>query len=343
MRTGSCCGASATRSSRFRAARSWFTPRPTRIRGSTRRAACRSSWPISRAAVSAAWRTGWSASPRRSPAAPRSRPASGSSRTRCGSSSSASSALPCRPTTCTGGRPLCSCRRTSWSGGLGEPDRPLVPVLVGPTGVGKTAVAAALGDRAPITVISADARQVYRGLDIGTAKPPRELQRRVPHLGLDLVEPGERYSAGRFARDATGWLASVRAGGREPVVVGGTGFYVRALAEGLFREPPLDAARRERLRTWGEQLPVTRLAHWAARLDRPVAGGPRQRAARAIEVALLSGRTLSWGQREARETGIMRPGDIHLTRPRDALHPRIGERGDQVLRAGPVAAVRGRL
>jgi len=221
---------------------------------------------------------------------------------------------------------------------LGEPDRPLVPVLVGPTGVGKTAVAAALGARALITVISADARQVYRGLDLGTAKPPRELQARIPHLGLDLIEPGERYSAGRFARDAAGWLARVRTDGREPVVVGGTGFYVRALAEGLFREPPLDPARRERLRTWGERLPVTRLAHWAARLDRRFAGGGRQRAARAIEVALLTGRALSWWQREARETGIMRPWYIQL--PRDALHRRITERVDRMLAAGLVAEVR---
>src|SRR5437879_5872782 len=264
------------RSSRSRAARWSFTRRPTRIRGSTRRAACRSSWLISRAAALAVWRTGWSALRRPSPAAPRSRPASGSSRTRCGSSSCASSAPPCRPTTCTGGRRSCNCRRTSWSGGLGEPDRPLVPVLVGPTGVGKTAVAAALGARALITVISADARQVYRGLDLGTAKPPRELQARVPHLGLDLIEPGERYSAGRFARDAAGWLASVRTDGREPVVVGGTGFYVRALAEGLFREPPLDPTRRERLRTWGERLPVTRLAHWAAPLGRRLPDGRRR-------------------------------------------------------------------
>src|SRR2546427_12022898 len=140
---------------------------------------------------------------------------------------------------------------------------PLVPVLVGPTGVGKTAVAVELATFRPITVISADARQVYRRLDIGTAKPAPDVRAQVPHLGLDLIEPGERYSAGRFARDAAAWLASVRADGREPVVVGGTGFYVRALAEGLFREPPLDPVRRERLRTWGERLPVTRLAHCA--------------------------------------------------------------------------------
>jgi tRNA dimethylallyltransferase len=226
---------------------------------------------------------------------------------------------------------------------LGGADRPLVPVLVGPTGVGKTAVALAWGTREPVTVIGADARQVYRQLDIGTAKPDRAELARVPHLGIDLIEPGERYSAGRFAHDALTWLAAAQAAGRQPLVVGGTGLYVRALAEGLFREPPLDAPRRERLRTWAAALAPARLAHWAARLDRGFAGGGRQRAARALEVALLTGRSLSWWQREARETGVMRPWYIHLTLPRDTLHRRIAERVDRMLAAGLVAEVRGVL
>lgn len=226
---------------------------------------------------------------------------------------------------------------------MGEHSRPLVVVLVGPTGVGKTAVAAEIAKLRPITVISADARQVYRHLDIGTAKPPPALQAVVPHLGLDLIEPGTRYSAGRFAREAAIWLEAVRAAGREPLVVGGTGFYVRALAEGLFQEPPLDAARRESLRAWAARLPAARLAHWAARLDRGFAGGGRQRGARAIEVALLTGRALSWWQREARATGAMRPWYIHLTLPRDALQRRIAARVDGMLAAGLVAEVRGQL
>jgi len=217
---------------------------------------------------------------------------------------------------------------------------PLVPVIVGPTGVGKTAVAAAWSGLEPITVVSADARQAYRGLDIGTAKPSGALLARVPHVGLDVVEPGERYSAGRFARDAAAWLAEIRTAGRQPVVVGGTGFYVRALAEGLFHEPPIDAGRRERLRAWTARLPVTRLAHWAARLDRRFAGGGRQRAARAIEVALLTGRGLSWWQEHARATGSMRAWYIHLTLPRDALERRIADRVDAMLGAGLVDEVR---
>jgi tRNA dimethylallyltransferase len=217
--------------------------------------------------------------------------------------------------------------------------RPLVPVLVGPTGVGKTAVALELGRRTPVTVISADARQVYRHLEIGTAKPGPELLAELPHLGIDLIAPGERYSAGRFAQDAAAWLEEIRSAGRWPLVVGGTGFYVRALAEGLFREPPLDVARREPLRVWTARLPAARAAHWAVRLDRHFAAGGRQRAARAIEIALLTGRPLSWWQREARETGKMRPWYIHLTLPREALARRIAERTDRMLGAGLVEEV----
>jgi len=215
--------------------------------------------------------------------------------------------------------------------------------LVGPTAVGKTAVAVALAALTPITVISADARQVYRGLDIGTAKPERDILARVPHVGLDLVDPGERYSAGQFARDAAGWLEEIRAAGRLPLVVGGTGFYVRALADGLFKEPPLEPGRRERLRGWTERLPAPELARFAGRLDTRFQPGGRQRASRAIEVALLTGQSLSWWQREARETGAMRPWYIHLTLPREALRARIAARVDAMLAAGLVDEVRGVL
>jgi tRNA dimethylallyltransferase len=231
---------------------------------------------------------------------------------------------------------------------LGGPDSPfltpdsrlLTPVIIGPTGVGKTAVAVALAALTPITVISADARQVYRGLDIGTAKPDARTLARVPHQGLDLIDPGERYSAGRFAREAAEWLAEIRAGGTDPVVVGGTGLYIRALAEGLFHEPPFDPERRQRLRAWSESLEGPALARWAGRLDPAFPGGGRQRAARAIEVALLTGHALSWWQREARASGALRPWYIHLTLPREMLHRRLADRVDAMLRAGFVQEVR---
>jgi tRNA dimethylallyltransferase len=216
----------------------------------------------------------------------------------------------------------------------------LVPILVGPTAVGKTAVTEALAAHWPLAIISADSRQVYHGLDIGTAKPPAELRARVPHYGLDLVEPGQRYSAGRFAADAVGWLAGIGPD-RMPLVVGGTGFYVRALVDGLFHEPPMDPERRERLRATLADLPT--VAAWAVRLDPGYSGGGRQRAARAIEVALLSGRPLSWWQAHARAHGVITPWYVRLTVPRAVLRQRITERAEAMLAAGLVAEVQALL
>ncbi len=218
--------------------------------------------------------------------------------------------------------------------------KPVVLVLVGPTTVGKTAVVCALAEHWPVTVISADSRQVYRGLDIGTAKPTADILERVPHVGLDIVSPGDRYSAGRFARDATRWLSEIGSS-RRPVVAGGTGFYVRALADGLFREPPIDADAREKFRVWAAEADA--LGAWAARLDPEYRGGGRQRASRTVEVALLTGKPLSTWQREAKAGGAMNPWYVRLTAPRRFLHARIERRVDAMLRAGWVAEVQGVL
>ncbi|HEU5040002.1 MAG TPA: tRNA (adenosine(37)-N6)-dimethylallyltransferase MiaA [Gemmatimonadales bacterium] len=212
-------------------------------------------------------------------------------------------------------------------------------MIVGPTAVGKTAVALALATHWPLEVISADSRQVYRRLDIGTAKPTRRERARLPHHGLDVVEPGARYSAGHFARDAEGWLRDIRHRGRLPVVVGGTGLYVRALAEGLFREPPIDPARRRRLDAFTARLEPLELLRWAGRLDPGFQGGGRQRAARAIEVALLTGRPLSWLQHAARAQGVIRPWYIVLTVPRPVLHQRIARRAEEMVRRGLIEEV----
>jgi tRNA dimethylallyltransferase len=201
-------------------------------------------------------------------------------------------------------------------------------------------VAVQLARSWPLAVISADARQIYRGLDIGTGKPSQEQQRLAPHLGLDLVEPGERYSAGRFARDAAGWIATLEPH-RRPVIVGGTGLYIRALAEGLFQEPEMNRERRDRLRVWTGVLDGP--ARWATRLDPHYSGGGRQRATRTIEVALLTGRALSWWQRHARIESEIRPWYIRLALPRVLLHRRIAERVDHMLASGLVEEVRGLL
>ena len=215
----------------------------------------------------------------------------------------------------------------------------LTPVIVGPTAVGKTAIAVALAGLLPIEVISADSRQVYRNLDIGTAKPTRKERAAVVHHGLDLIKPGERYSAGRFARAAAQWIDDVRSRGRLPVVVGGTGLYVRALAEGLFEQPAMDSERRRAIETWATGLDPLELVRWAGRLDSGFAGGGRQRAIRAIEVALLTGQSLSTWQREARSSGAIVPWYVRLTVPRAVLHQRIRHRAMQMVQAGMIEEV----
>lgn len=211
------------------------------------------------------------------------------------------------------------------------------PIIVGPTAVGKTAVALALAARWPLEVISADSRQVYRGLDVATAKPaPRERQR-VPHHLLDLVAPGERYSAGRFAVDAAAAISSVRERGHLPVVVGGTGLYIKALAHGLFAEPPLDRPRRDAMMTVTAQMDHPALVRWASRLDPGFdGGGGRHRAARAIEIALLTGQPLSWWQQRAATAGSVRAWIVRLTVPRAVLHQRIQARAEEMVRRGLV-------
>ncbi|CAN5715030.1 tRNA (adenosine(37)-N6)-dimethylallyltransferase MiaA [soil metagenome] len=214
-----------------------------------------------------------------------------------------------------------------------------VPVIVGPTAVGKTAVALALAAHLPVEVISADSRQIYRRLDIGTAKPTRKERARVPHQGLDLVDPGTRYSAGRYARDAASWIEAARERSRLPIVVGGTGLYVRALVEGLFHEPELEPGRRRALDAFAARLEPLELLRWAGRLDPGFKGGGRQRAARAIEVALLTGHPLTHWQAAARAEGAIRPWYVVLTVPRPVLHQRIARRAEEMVRRGLIEEV----
>lgn len=214
-----------------------------------------------------------------------------------------------------------------------------IPVIVGPTAVGKTAVAVALAEHWPLEVVSADSRQVYRRLDIGTAKPSKRERARVPHHLLDVVDPGHRFSAGRYAREAGHAIGDIHARGRLPVVVGGTGLYIRALAEGLFKEPPLEPARRQALEGWLGALGGVDLVRWATRLDPGYKGGGRQRATRAVEVALLSGKPLSWWQHSARGEALIEPWYVVLTAPRPVLHQRIRIRAEEMVKRGVIEEV----
>ena len=225
----------------------------------------------------------------------------------------------------------------NWSGVLAEAR---TPVLVGPTGIGKTAVALALGAIWPIEVVSADSRQIYRGLQIATAMPSLRERQRVAHHLIDIIRPGERYSAGRFALEAGEAMAAIRQRGHLPVVVGGTGLYVKALIHGLFAEPPLDRPRRDQMTAVTAAMDHSTLVRWATRLDQAFAGGGgRHRAARAIEIAVLTGYPLSWWQRSAAVEGTMQPWIVRLTAPRPILHQRIQARTEEMVRRGLVEEV----
>jgi tRNA dimethylallyltransferase len=173
----------------------------------------------------------------------------------------------------------------------GASDGAELRIICGPTAAGKSALAMSLAERRGLTILSADSRQIYRGFDVGTAKPSAADRARVPHLGVDVAEPSERWSAARFANDASVWIA--RIGAARTLVVGGTGFYLRALTTPLDAAPELDAASRAELGMELSCMPTDELRRWVRTLDPPRAHLGRAQLLRATEVALLTGRRLT--------------------------------------------------
>ncbi len=215
-------------------------------------------------------------------------------------------------------------------------------VVAGPTASGKTRLGVEVAELLGGEVVSADAFAVYRGLDIGTDKPSPELRRRVPHHMVDVADPTELFSAGRFAAEASEAIEDVRGRGRTPVVVGGTHFWIRALVVGLFPEPERDPAVRRRLEAEWRESPAAVAARLEA-VDPEAAAriGPadRQRILRALEVFELSRMPLSehwrWHQRDA----PYRPLMAAPARSRQDLYARIDGRVDAMFAAGLVAEV----
>jgi tRNA dimethylallyltransferase len=220
-----------------------------------------------------------------------------------------------------------------------DSDESSVRVICGPTAAGKSAIAMALAQAHGAVIISADSRQIYRGFDIGTAKPSVADQRRVPHRGVDVADPGERYSAARWAHEAHGWIAEARALGRQPLVVGGTGFYLRALEAPLFESPPLDPARRAALERLFARTSTDDLRRWCVRLDPERAHLGRVQLARAVETALLTGERLSDLHRSRAQAPTVRARYL-VVDPGARLADRIAARFDAMMEAGWAVEVR---
>ncbi len=224
-----------------------------------------------------------------------------------------------------------------------------VVFLMGPTGAGKTAAALALAARLPVEIVSVDSALVYRGLDIGTAKPDPGERRRVPHHLIDICEPDEAYSAARFRADALAAIEAIATRGRLPLLTGGTGLYFRLLESGIAEVPPSPPAVREAVR---EELREAGSAPMHARLAEvdPVSAArihphDPQRIARALEVYRSTGRPFSSFLEAPAATALARPLVKCVLAPvdREGLRRRLALRFAAMLERGLVNEVRALL
>lgn len=222
-----------------------------------------------------------------------------------------------------------------------------VVCVMGPTATGKTGLAARLVDRFPMDIISVDSALVYRGMDVGTAKPDAETLARAPHRLVDICDPEETYSAGAFVRDAMHHIELIHSAGRIPLLVGGTMLYFRSLTRGIAELPGAEPALRDAIDRQAEVAGWPALHAELVRIDPAAAAriepGDRQRIQRALEVFRSTGRTMTdWqtdGWRAPQGLDFVKIGLVPSERR--TLHARIDGRFLQMLEAGFVEEVRG--
>lgn len=221
--------------------------------------------------------------------------------------------------------------------------------LAGPTAAGKTAAALAIAQVLPVEIVSVDSALVYRGMDIGTAKPTAAERAQVPHHLIDILDPAQAYSAARFVAEAQALVLAIRARGRLPLLVGGTMLYFKALFDGLDAMPAADPALRAALDAEAAERGWPALHAELARVDPATAARlpptDAQRIQRALEVFRQTGRPISAFQRGVREQRPLPPLLALEPAERGWLHERIGQRFDAMLGAGlvdEVAALRAR-
>ncbi len=219
---------------------------------------------------------------------------------------------------------------------------------MGPTASGKSALAMALAERFYGEIVSVDSAQVYRGMDIGTAKPAAAEQARIPHHLIDVREPTQAYSAAMFVRDAQAAVAAIRGRGRLPILVGGTMLYFKALQEGLSTLPQADASIRAELDAWAARAGWPALHAELLRIDPVTAArlppGDAQRIQRALEVQRITGLPLSQLQGHRAVTPALLGESIPIALipgDRAQLHATIAQRFDAMLAHGLVDELRG--
>jgi tRNA dimethylallyltransferase len=221
---------------------------------------------------------------------------------------------------------------------------PEAVLLAGPTCAGKTALALELAERFPVEIVSVDSAQVYRGMDVGTSKPSAAIRARVPHHLIDVCDPSERYSAGRFRRDALELIPAIRARGRLPLLVGGTMLYFRALTRGIAPLPEANAELRalidERARRIGWPVLHAELAARDPEAAARIRPADRQRIQRALEVLELTGERLSELQRQAVPPPFATAAFALLPKDRVQLYAKIDQRFVEMMAEGFLEEVR---
>lgn len=228
------------------------------------------------------------------------------------------------------------------------PASPRLLAILGPTATGKSALGVALASRFGGEIVACDSTAVYRGFDIGTDKVPPAEQRGIPHHMVNVADPLEEYSAARYAREAEAAVRDISARGRLPILVGGTGFYYRALTRGLFPGPGRDSHMRARLVRIAEKRGTERLHRWLARID-PESGRriqPRdlKRIVRALEVYGLTGRPLTQHFAETRAPlADYAVTAIALSLPNDRIADRVARRVESQFARGIIDEVKGLL
>ncbi|MFH2024257.1 MAG: tRNA (adenosine(37)-N6)-dimethylallyltransferase MiaA [bacterium] len=223
----------------------------------------------------------------------------------------------------------------------------IIPFIVGPTAVGKTATAIELAKRLNGEIISIDSRQVYKGLDVGTAKPTLRQQKEIPHHLIDILEPSEQISAGTYRELALVAVADILSRDKLPIFVGGSGMYVKALVQGIFQESLTDKSVRDKIKAELDKKGIAELYNRLVDIDPELAVkihlNDTKRITRALEIYEITGKPPSAHYRN-QETESPFPNRIFvLTMERENLYQRINERVDQMIQDGLVDEVQALL
>jgi len=213
-----------------------------------------------------------------------------------------------------------------------------VPIIVGPTGVGKTDLSLMVAEKLPVEIVSADSRQIYRHLSIGTDKILDSIRKKIPHHMIDICNPDEYFSAGMYSRIARKVIGEIQQRGKVPLVVGGSGFYISALVDGIFEldvhDNQVRAGLHERLRREGQESLYAELKKCDAEYASKISPADKQRTMRALEIYIVTGRSFSsWHERDT-EPAPFKPLMIGLTMERQILYERIEKRVEKMLEAG---------